>query len=159
MANKKAVYAGSFDPFTNGHDEIIQSALKIFDEIVILLGIPPTKVPLFSTEERLEMVQKHFAKNKRVLVEEFDGLIVNYASKNKITSLIRGLRLSGGFSIEFQMATMNNMLHPEMETVFFIGKKYHFVSSGLVREVFSHGGNFDDFVPPSIGALMKKYRT
>ena len=158
MAIKKAVYAGSFDPFTNGHDEIVQAALKIFDEVVIFLGISPTKPPFFSTEQRLEMIKKHFSKNKRILVEASDSLIVNYTRKNKITALIRGLRPSGGFSLEFQMATMNSMLEPEVETIFFTGKKYHFISSGLVREVFTHGGNIDNFVPQAISNLMKQYK-
>ena len=158
MSIKKAIYAGSFDPFTNGHDEIIQSALKIFDEIIILLGVSPTKNPFFSTKQRLEMVEKHFAGNKRIVVKSSNGLIVEYAKKNKINTLIRGLRPTGGFSLEFQMAIMNNMLHPEIETVFFTGKKYHFISSGLVREVFTHGGKYEDFVPSIISNLMKKYK-
>ena len=155
---KKGLYAGSFDPFTNGHKEIIESALQIFDQVVILLGTSSVKTPLFSRQLRLDMLKNHFNQQKNVQVVPWDGLTVEYARKHNITTIIRGLRPTGGFASEFQMASMNRSLDQKIETVFFIGKDNHFISSTLVREVFLHGGDIDPFVPSQVALLMKNHK-
>lgn len=155
---KKGLYAGSFDPFTNGHNEIIESALQIFDQIVILVGTSSVKTPLFPLPLRLDMLKNHFTGQKNVHVGPWDGLTVEYANRHDITAIIRGLRPTGGFASEFQMASMNRTLDKKIETVFFIGRDNHFISSTLVREVFVHGGDIDPFVPPEVAILMKKHK-
>lgn len=148
---KKAIYAGTFDPFTNGHDNILQRAIKIFDEVTVLLAVSPTKTPLLEIDKRLKLLQKHIGQYSNAKVDTFDGLIVDYARKHGIGSLVRGLRPTGDFENEFQMAAMNKDLCPDVETVFLMteGQNY-FVSSSLVREILSHGGDIKKFVPPAI---------
>ena len=154
--HRRAIYAGTFDPFTVGHNDILQRSLKLFDEVTVLIAISPSKKPMFSTEERMEMLKEHFADNDKVKVDTWSGLIVDYAKQNEIGSILRGLRPTGDFEIEFQMASMNNKLFPEIETVFLMteGENYY-ISSTLVKEVYKHGGNVKDFVPP---AILKKLK-
>ena len=153
---KKAIYAGTFDPFTNGHDNILKRAIKIFDEVTVLLAVSPNKKPLLEIDEREEVLKKHLAQYENAKVDRWDGLVVDYAKKNKIGSLVRGLRPTGDFEIEFQMASMNKELSPEVETVFLMteGDNY-FISSSLVREILSHGGNIEKFVPAEIYKALK----
>jgi pantetheine-phosphate adenylyltransferase len=153
---RSAIYAGTFDPFTKGHDDILQRALKIFDEIIVLIAVSPSKKPLFSRDERIAMVEEHFANQPQVSVDSWDGLIIDYAKKNSIGSIVRGLRPTGDFEIEFQMAAMNKKLFPDIETVFLMteGQNY-FISSSLVKEIFHHGGNVSDFLPE---AVLKKIK-
>ncbi|MDD0853806.1 pantetheine-phosphate adenylyltransferase [Halobacteriovorax sp. GB3] len=148
---KKAMYAGTFDPFTKGHEGILKRALNLFDEVTILVAISPSKRPLFTTEERVEMIGDHFKNDKRVKVDSWGGLIVDYAKNNNIGAIVRGLRPTGDFESEFQMASMNNKLFPDIETVFLVteGDNYY-VSSSLVKEIFKHGTDVSDFVPDSI---------
>jgi pantetheine-phosphate adenylyltransferase len=155
--HRRAIYAGTFDPFTVGHNDILQRALKIFDEVTVLVAVSPTKSPMFSTEERIEMLNEHFKNEKKVNVDSWSGLIVDYAKSKNIGSIIRGLRPTGDFEIEFQMASMNNKLYPEIETVFLMteGENYY-ISSTLVKEVYKHGGEVKDFLPPSILKRLKK---
>jgi pantetheine-phosphate adenylyltransferase len=149
---KKAIYAGTFDPFTLGHEDIVKRALKVFDEIVVLVAVSPSKTPLFNIEDRVDMLKEHFGEEglnlKSVVVDQWPGLIVDYAKKMGITSIVRGLRPTGDFEIEFQMASMNNHLLPEIDTFFLpTGSAHFYVSSSLVREIFHHGGDITDFVP------------
>jgi len=154
---KKAVYPGTFDPFTNGHKHILDKALKIFDEVTILVAVSPTKAPLFPSGQRATMIRELFAGNKNIIVDSWDGLVVEYARKKKIQTIIRGLRPNGDFDIEFQMASMNSHLNPDIETVFFTtGSDNYFVSSSLVREVFKHGGDVSPYVPKEIFKHLKK---
>jgi pantetheine-phosphate adenylyltransferase len=159
MTIKKAIYAGTFDPFTNGHHDILERSLEIFDEVTVLVAVSPTKAALFSMDERVAMLREHFAKNRKVKVEAWDGLIVDYAKKKRIGAIVRGLRPTGDFEIEFQMASMNQKLYPDLETVFLMtrGKNY-FISSTLVREVFRHGGDVTGFVPSAVNRAMKKLK-
>lgn len=151
MTHKKALYAGTFDPFTSGHYDIVVRALNIFDEITIVLAKSPQKKPLFSLEAREGMIAELFSDNKKIKVDRWDGLIVDYAKKNGIGTIVRGLRPTGDFEIEFQMATMNKNLFNGVETLFLMtGSKYYFISSSLVKEVFQHGGDISKFVPPLI---------
>jgi len=148
---KNAVYAGTFDPFTKGHQDILERAMNLFDEVTVLVAISPTKTPLFSTEQRVEMIQDIFKKDSRVKVASWQGLLVDYAKNNGIGAVIRGLRPTGDFENEFQMAAMNKKLYPELETVFLMTEgRYYFVSSSLVKEVYQHGGDVKEFVPAEV---------
>ncbi len=159
MEKKKAIYAGTFDPFTNGHQDILLRALNLFDEVTILVAISPTKKPLFSREKRMEMLAVLFKGNDKIKINAWDGLIVDYARQNGIQSIVRGLRPTGDFEIEFQMASMNNKLYPDVDTIFLMtGGEHYFISSSLVKEVFHHGGDIKPFVPSEILEQMNKLK-
>ncbi|MBT4790363.1 MAG: pantetheine-phosphate adenylyltransferase [Halobacteriovoraceae bacterium] len=148
---KTALYAGSFDPFTNGHCDIVTRALRIFDEVTILVAVSPNKKNLFTKDERLNMLENLFKDNSKVKIASWEGLLVDYAKENNISALIRGLRPTGDFEIEFQMASMNQKLYDELETVFLMtGENLYYISSSLVKEVFQHGGCIKKFVPKII---------
>ncbi len=152
MVSKKiGIYAGSFDIYTNGHAHILKRALSLFDEVIILVASSPVKKNMFSSEERVQMLEKLYAGVDRVKIDSWSGLIVDYASKHKINFLIRGLRPTGDFENEFQMASMNSKLYNDIETVFLMtGGKHYFISSSLVKEVWGHNGDVSQFVPKSI---------
>lgn len=154
--SKKALYAGTFDPFTNGHLDIVKRALCIFDELVLLLAVSPTKHPFISLEERKDLLKEVFKNESRVSVDSWQGLIVDYAKQKNIDAIVRGLRPTGDFEVEFQMASMNRKLHPDTETVFLMtGDNLYYISSSLVKEVYNHGGEIKDFVPhPVYNKLM-----
>lgn len=157
MEKKCALYAGTFDPFTNGHLDIVQRALKLFDEVVVLVAVSPTKKPFMSTEQRLDVLRRLFAHEPKVKVDSWSGLIVEYARQHKIGSIVRGLRPTGDFEIEFQMASMNRKINPDCDTVFLMtGEKLYYVSSSLVKEVFTHKGDITSFVPPIVYEELKK---
>ena len=159
MENKRALYAGTFDPFTNGHLDIVERAIKIFDELIIIVAVSPTKNPFMSTEARLEVLRKLFAHEPKVKVESWNGLIVDYAKHHKIGSIVRGLRPTGDFEIEFQMASMNRKINPECDTVFLMtSEKLYYVPSSLVKEVYHHQGDITPFVPPLVLEEMKKIK-
>jgi len=154
---KKAVYAGTFDPFTNGHADILKRSLDLFDEVTLLIAVSPSKKPLFTTEQRLEMLEELFQDEPRINVDSWSGLLVDYAKTRNIDVIIRGLRPTGDFEVEFQMASMNNKLFPEIETVFLMteGQNY-FISSSLVKEIHNHDGQVKDFVPKTIYKWLTK---
>ncbi|HXH32293.1 MAG TPA: pantetheine-phosphate adenylyltransferase [Bacteriovoracaceae bacterium] len=157
MEKKRALYAGTFDPFTNGHLDIVQRAITIFDEVVILVAVSPNKKPFLSTEQRVNVLRKLFGHEPKVKVESWKGLIVEYARLNKITSIVRGLRPTGDFEIEFQMASMNRKINPDCDTVFLMtSEKLYYISSSLVKEVFMHNGDVTPFVPPLVHEELKK---
>lgn len=159
MANTKhkAIYAGTFDPFTNGHDDILRRSLEIFDQVTILVAVSPTKKPLFSMEERLQMIREVYKNESRIVVDSWEGLIVDYAKKHDIGTIVRGLRPTGDFEIEFQMASMNQKLYPEIETVFLMtGPEHYYVSSSLVKEIHKHGRDIKEFVPKEIMKHLPK---
>lgn len=158
MSNKKAVYAGSFDPITNGHLDIVKRALTIFDEVVLLIAVSPTKKSFLDKDIKKELMEEVFKDEDRVSIDTWDGLLVDYAKEKNITAIIRGLRPTGDFEFEFQMASMNRKLTPEIETVFLMtGENLYYISSSLVKEVFNHGGEIENFVPKAIyDELMKK---
>lgn len=160
MEKKKALYAGTFDPFTNGHLDIVQRAIKIFDELTILVAVSPTKKPFMSTESRLEVLAKLFAHEPKVKVDSWNGLVVDYAKKNNIGSIVRGLRPTGDFEIEFQMASMNRKINHDCDTVFLMtSEKLYYISSSLVKEVYNHQGDITSFVPPLVLDEMKKIKS
>ncbi|TDJ03730.1 MAG: pantetheine-phosphate adenylyltransferase [Deltaproteobacteria bacterium] len=157
MEHKKAIYAGTFDPFTNGHRDVLGKALKVFDEITLLIAVSPTKKPFFKLEERIDVLNKMFAGESKIKVGHWEGLMVDYARKNKIGSIVRGLRPVGDFESEYQMAAMNHSLYPEVETVFFLtGSEVNYISSSLVKEIYGHGGDISKFVPTQIMELFNK---
>jgi pantetheine-phosphate adenylyltransferase len=152
---RTAIYPGSFDPLTNGHLSLIQRSLKMFDHLVVAIATNPKKTSLFTVDERKAIIQ-HAVKDKRVEVDAFEGLLVDYARRRGIKVMIRGLRAVSDFEFEFQLANMNRKLRPDIETVFMMtGEDYFYISSNLVREVASLGGNVDDLVPPGVGKKLK----
>ncbi len=156
---KKALYAGTFDPFTLGHLDIVKRARKLFDELIIIVAAPPQKKPFFPAKKRMQLIQELFADDPKVSVVSWDGLIVDFAKKHNVNFLVRGLRPTGDFDSEFQMATMNNRLLDKLETVFLVtGEDYYYVSSSLVKEIHQHGGDISEFVPKNIFNELKKLK-
>ena len=158
---RRAISPGSFDPVTNGHLDIIERSCKLFDEIIIGILVNPEKNPLFTIEERHEMltaVLKEITKgNCEVRVDSFRGLLVNYAVANNAHAIVRGIRAISDYEYELQMALMNRRLEPSIETVFMMpAEKYSYVSSRLVKEVFQLGGQIDGLVPSVIELRMKE---
>lgn len=152
-AARLAIYPGSFDPITNGHEDIIRRGLALVDRIVVGVAHRAThaKRGLFSIEERVEMIREVFRDEPRVEVRAFDGLLVEFARKVNATVIIRGLRAVSDFEYEFQMALMNRELHPDLETVFLAPDvHYSFLSASLVREIASLGGDVSGFVSPAV---------
>ena len=159
MRKKTALYAGSFDPFTLGHADIISRALKLFDELTIVIAVSPSKKPLLTKEQRTEMLLELFKDNPSVKVDSCDGLIVDFAKDKKIDAMVRGLRPIGDFDLEFQMASINKKLLPDLETVFFMtGDNLYYVSSSIVKEVYNHGGDVSKFVPEQVLDYLNKTR-
>jgi len=161
MNMRRAIYPGSFDPVTNGHLDIIERGCKLFDEIVIGILVNPDKKPLFTVEERQEMlteVMKGIDKGNCTLrVDSFSGLLVKYAVAQQADVIVRGIRAISDYEYEFQMALMNRRLEPGIETVFMMpAETYSYVSSRLVKEVFHLGGVVTGLVPPLIEKRMKE---
>ena len=155
---KRAIYAGTFDPFTNGHLDIVNRGLQVFDEIVVLMAISPSKNHLVPTDQRLKMVEDVFKDFDNVVVDSCNGLIVDYAKDKDIDSILRGLRPTGDFESEFQMATMNQKLYGGIETFFLMtGSENYFISSSLVKEIFLYGRDISGFVPATIAKVLEKY--
>lgn len=157
MKEKIAVYPGSYDPLTNGHIDITERGLEIFDKIIVAALINPTKTYLFTLDERLEMMKKAFENNDRIEVDYFEGLLVDYLKKKKVNTVVRGLRAISDFEIEFQMALMNRQIKNDVETIFMVPSvNYSFVSSRLVKEVYQLGGEIQSMVPPIVDEKLKK---
>ena len=151
-----AVYPGSFDPITNGHVDIIQRGLSVFDQVTIAILLNPEKQPLFTVEERVEIIREHYQDNPRVNVDTFSGLLVDYAEKVGASVIVRGLRAISDFEYEFQMALMNRRLNPRIETVFMMpAESYSYVSSRLVKEVVQLGARVTGLVPPVVERRLR----
>ena len=148
MMKQRAIYPGSFDPVTFGHLDLIQRALSLFDEVLVVIAVNTDKSNLFSIEERIEMMRRALKGVKRVKVESFKGLTVDFAKKNKANVLIRGLRAISDFDYEFQMALTNRKLARKIDTVFLMpSESYFYVSSRLIKEIASHQGDISSYVP------------
>ena len=156
MMVRPAIYPGSFDPITNGHVDIIERGLKVFDRIIVAVLENPKKDPLFTTKERMRMIQDIFAGQKAVEVRAFDGLLVDFARSQGTNVVVRGLRAISDFEYEFQMALMNRNLDPGVETFFMMPNvKYSFLSSNMVREVVTLGGPVDGLVPELVARRLR----
>jgi pantetheine-phosphate adenylyltransferase len=158
---RRAIYPGSFDPVTNGHLDIIERGCKLFDEIIIAILVNPDKRPLFTIEERREILTDVLGDIRqgscRLLVEDFQGLLVHYALQREADAIVRGIRAISDYEYELQMALMNRRLEPRIETVFMMpAEAYSYVSSRLVKEVFQLGGTIDGLVPRAVAERMKK---
>ncbi len=157
---KIAIYPGTFDPITYGHIDILERAMKLFDRVIITIARNSAKNPLFTEQERLNMITEVVKKYPHVEVDSFDGLLVAYARKKKATAIVRGLRAISDFEYELQMALMNRKLDDTVETVFLMpNEKYTYLNSSIVREIARLGGEVSGFVPPSVrDALNGKTR-
>ena len=155
-----AVYAGTFDPITNGHVDILERSLALFDEVVVAIASNPRKQPLFTLEERIRFIQDATTNNPRVRCDAFEGLLVEYCARKRARFIVRGLRALADFEYEFQFAHMNRRLAPGVDTVFFMtDESHHYVSSSLIKEVASLGGDIDGLVPTAVAAaLAAKFR-
>ena len=152
-----AIYPGSFDPITNGHLDLIVRGCYLFDKLIVAILSNETKQPLFSVEERMEMLCEVVNCYPNVAVDSFDGLLVDYAAEKGASVLLRGIRAISDYEYELQMALMNRRLRPEIETVFMMASEAHsFISSRLVKEVFGLGGNIGGLVPPSVEIRLRK---
>lgn len=152
-----AIYPGSFDPITNGHYDIIERSCKIFDKIIIGVAYNSEKTGLFTPEERVDIIKEVFKDNPKVEVDRFNGLLVNYVKERNIKVIIRGLRAVSDFEYEFQMALMNKKLWGDVETVFMMSSEnYMYVSSRIVKEIFSLGGCVKDLVPEIVRVHLTK---
>jgi pantetheine-phosphate adenylyltransferase len=157
---KIAIYPGTFDPITNGHLDILERALKLFDNVIISIARNTAKNPLFTEEERMNLLRLVTKRYKNVEVDSFQGLLVDYVQKKKAIAVVRGLRAMTDFEYELQMALMNRKLDEKMETVFLMpNEKYTYLSSNVVREIARLGGDVSKFVPLVVcKALRQKNR-
>lgn len=152
-----AIYPGTFDPITNGHLDIVERASQLFDRIIVAVSDNPHKDPLFSLDERRQLVEDTVAHLENVDVDVFEGLLVEYAKKKEASVLIRGLRAVSDFEYEFQMALMNRKLMPDLETVYLMpSEEYTYINSTIVKEVVRLGGKGDCFLPPGVATALKK---
>jgi pantetheine-phosphate adenylyltransferase len=157
----RALYPGSFDPFTNGHLDVVRRGARLFDELIVAVAANPEKrAPLFTPDERLVMIREAVADLAGVSVTTYRGLTVDFARDRGVTALVKGLRLPGDFEAELQQALMNRELAPEIETVFLMsGFAQIFVSSSILKDVASHGRDVTQFVPPVVAMrLEEKFR-
>jgi pantetheine-phosphate adenylyltransferase len=152
-----AIYAGSFDPMTFGHLDVVKRAAKLFPRLIVAVGRHPTRNPLFSMEERMQMMEQVCKPIKSVTVESFDGLLVDYARKIGARIVVRGLRVGADFEYELQIAHANADLAPELETVFLpTSTGYGFISASLVRDIARHGGDVSRYAPAQVCEALKK---
>ena len=151
-----AVYPGSFDPLTNGHVDIISRGARLFDRIIVAILVNAEKSPLFTMDERIEITRSVFRTHQNVEVDTFDGLLVDYVERRNAQVIVRGLRAVSDFEFEFQMALMNQRLKPKIETVFMMpAEQYTYISSRLIKEVFSLGGRVEGLVPELVEQRLR----
>lgn len=153
---RTAIYPGSFDPFTNGHLDVVQRAARLFDRVIVAVAKSEGKHPLFTLEERQTLIKKSIAGMTNVEADAFDGLLVDYVQKQSAQAVLRGLRAVSDFEFEFQMALMNRKLNDSFETIFMMPKDtYTFLSSRIVKEIARLGGNVSPFVPAHVQIALK----
>src|SRR5712671_1245406 len=156
MSTTLAVYPGSFDPLTNGHVDIISRGARLFDRIIVAILVNAEKSPLFTMAERVEIARAVFKDQTNVEIDTFDGLLVDYVERRRAQVIVRGLRAVSDFEFEFQMALMNQRLKPQIETVFMMpAEQYTYISSRLIKEVFSLGGRVEGLVPELVEQRLR----
>ncbi|MEK7849840.1 MAG: pantetheine-phosphate adenylyltransferase [Candidatus Omnitrophota bacterium] len=154
---QKAIYPGTFDPVTNGHIDVIKRAVKLFSEVIIAVAPNPEKAPMFTVEERVRLLKESLADIDGVTVVSFKGLVVDFARKNKVNIVIRGLRMLSDFEYEFQMALTNRKFDDSVETVFLMpSESYSYVSSKLLKEAATLGADISYFLPSCVESALKK---
>jgi pantetheine-phosphate adenylyltransferase len=154
---RTAIYPGSFDPLTKGHEDLIRRSLSLADRVVVAVAVNPSKQPLFPVAERLALLQAAMGDDPRVTFESFDGLLAEFAKTVGASIVVRGLRAVSDFEYEFQMALMNRQLHPSLETVFLVpAVDLTYLSSSLVREVARYGGDVSALVHPAVAAALAR---
>ena len=153
-----AMYPGTFDPITLGHEDLVRRATRLFDKVIVAIAANPSKEPMFSLDERVELARTVLADMDSVEVMGYSGLTVDFARDNGLQAIVRGLRAISDFEYEFQLANMNRHLNEEVESVFLTpAETYTYISSSLVREICSMGGNISEFVSPKVkDALMER---
>jgi pantetheine-phosphate adenylyltransferase len=156
---RNAMYPGTFDPITNGHHDLVRRAASIFDRVIVAIAANPNKAPMFSLEARIDLARRVLHDIPHVEVVGYADLTVEFARKNNVSVVMRGLRAVSDFEFEFQLANMNRHLSPDIETVFLTPKEqFTFISSTLVREIAVLGGNVAEFVHPIVEVELKKHR-
>lgn len=158
---RRAIFPGSFDPITNGHLDIIKRSAPLFDEIIIAILNNPEKNPMFTVEERGSLIEEILPMIEsgacRLIVDSFSGLTADFARRRQATAIVRGIRAVADYEYELRMALMNRRLAPEVETVFLMAaEEYSYVSSSLMRQVFTLGGRVDGLIPPTVEAKMRE---
>jgi len=152
-----AIYPGSFDPVTNGHIDIVERGLKLFDKIIVAILHNPAKKSLFTVAERVELLSICLKNNPNIEIDSFGGLLVDYAARKKAHAILRGLRAVSDFEYEFQLALMNRRLNREVQTVFLMtGMRWIFTSSSIIKEAAQFGGNINGMVPPEVNKRLKE---
>ncbi len=154
---RKVIYPGTFDPVTNGHIDIVKRAIDLFDEVIVTVAKNPGKTPLFTTSERIEMLNVSLQKYPQVYVDSFDGLVVDHAEEVGAIGIIRGLRAISDFEYEFQMALMNRKLNESMRTIFLMPhEKFTYLNSTIIRNLAQFKGDISDFVPKIVEEKLKE---
>jgi len=154
---RRAIYPGSFDPVTNGHLDVIQRASSLFDELIVAVSTNIGKSPMFTADERVEMLREACRHLPNVMVEHFDGLLVRYAANRNANVIVKGLRALSDFEFEFEMALMNRRLDEGIETVFMMtNAEYSYLSSSIIREIASFGGSVEGLVPKIVEEYLKR---
>ena len=157
MKKRKAIYPGSFDPVTFGHLDLIERALDLFDELIVVVASNPSKKTLFTADERVDFLKKALKNRPQVKVQSWEGLTVTLAEKEKAFTLIRGIRATSDFDYEFQMALTNRKLAPRIDTMFLMPSESHFyLSSRLIKEIAQLGGNVNRFVPAAVASRIRQ---
>jgi pantetheine-phosphate adenylyltransferase len=155
--NKVAIYPGSFDPFTNGHINIIERGIKVFDRIIVAVAHNASKKTTFTLEERVEIIREIFRDRPEIKVDYFEGLLVEYAKKVGTNIVLRGMRTVSDFEYELQMALSNKTLYPELETVFMVTESvYSHISSSLIKEIITLGGSVKEMVPEIVEKKLRE---
>ena len=151
-----AIYAGSFDPITRGHEDLVQRSLEFVDRLIVAVAVNSTKQPLFTIEERVGLIRAAVGDDSRIDVKSFGGLLVDFAAREGATLLIRGLRAVSDFEYEYQMALMNRHLSPKLETVFMVPSlDTTYISASLVREIARYGGDVSNLVHPAVAEALR----
>ena len=154
---RHCIYPGTFDPLTYGHLDVLERATKLFDRVTVAVSDNPTKGPLFTSAQRLAMLQPNIARFPNVVVTKFDNLLVEFAHQQGACAIIRGLRAISDFEFEFNMALMNRHLQPGVETIFVMpNEEFSYTSSTLVKQVAKYGGDVSHFVPPNVAVALRE---